>query len=172
MLLTTLGLAGMRPADYPPDLVARTLALRDGSLFDRYAHVSAYAYAADRGDWAAAQSHLDYALAGEAELMPHLRDVIRCEYAFLLAREPEAAPVARAWLESAGRLVFDPATRARAEAAVLLAEGQFPAAAAKAREGLELLERKSLSPTVNAFARDALQEIVRRGEAAMASAAS
>lgn len=162
MMLTTAGLAGIRPADCDQALLEKVLSLRDGSIFDLYGHFTAYYCAADRGEWPAAQRHLDYVLGGEDKVMPHLRDVVRCEYAWLIARQTGDATLACAWLETAGNLDFDPATRLRAEAAVLFAEGRTLAAAAKAREGLHAVEHKSLSPVKNPFATEALAEILQR----------
>lgn len=160
--LTTAALAGVRPADYDPELVTQSLALKDGSLFDRYAHLTAYSHAADLGDFARAQSLLDYVLADEAGLMAFVRDSVRCEYAWLLATQTEDIAAARAWLDAAGKLDFDPATRLRAEAAVLLAEGKSAEAAERAKVGLHALHHRSLSPTVSAFHADALEELVRK----------
>lgn len=164
LALTTAGLAGMRPADYDPALVARAVSLGDGSLFDLYGNLTAYAHAADRGDWPAAQGHLDRVLAGETQLVPYVRDVVRCEYAWLLATTRAGAAIARAWLDSAGKIDFDPATRLRAEAAVLLAEGRLTEAATKAREGLHALKHKSMSPVESPFVREALEAVSRQAE--------
>jgi hypothetical protein len=94
-----------------------------------------------------------------------VRDVVRCEYAWLLATQTRDATTARAWLDSAGKLDFDPATRFRAEAAVLLAEGKAAEAAAQAREGLNALEHRTLSPVKSPFAVDALEALLRRARA-------
>lgn len=165
LVLTTAGLAGIRPADYDRALVAQVLAVGDGSLFDLYGHLVVYYHAADRGEWAAAQGHLDYVLAGADQLVPFVRDTVRCEYAWLLAGQTGDVAAARAWLQSAGALEFDPATRLRAESAVLLAEGNRPEAAAKARAGLHALEHRSLSPVKSPFAVEALEAILRRATA-------
>ena len=159
--LTMAGLAGVRPADYDPGLVARAQALGDGSLFDIYAQLTIYYHAADRGDWTDAQTRLDRVVASEERIVPFVRDVVRCEYAWLLATQSSEVAAARAWLDSAGRIDFDPATRLRAEAAVLLAEGRSADAAEKARAGLDALEHKSLSPVKSPFAVDALESLVR-----------
>lgn len=161
MVLSTANLAGLRPAEYDPALVAQVVSLGDGSLFDLYGHLTVYYYAADREDWKAAQGHLDYVIAGWQKVVPYIRDTVRCEYAWLLARRTGEAALARAWLDSAGPLDFDPATRLRAEAAVLLAEGRFSEALAKARDGLEALEKRSLSPVRNPFAGAALEGLQR-----------
>lgn len=164
--LTINGLAGVRPADYAPRLVDQALALRDGSLFDLYAHLTIFLHAIDLGQPARGQALLDYVVAGEAQLAPFARDTARCEYAWLLATQTADVAAARAWLESAGKLDFDPATRLRAEAAVLLAEGRKSEAAAKVREGLHALEHRSLNPVKSRLAEELLEDLLRRAEAA------
>lgn len=164
MTLTTASLGGVRPADYEPRLVAKSISLRDGSLFDLYAHLTASHHYFDLGQPARAQALLDHVLAQEEQLAPFARDTLRCDYAWLLARHTTDAANARAWLDSAGPLEIDPATRLRAEAAVLLAEGRKNEAAAKAREGLHAAEHKSLSPVRNPYTTDTLQEILTQAE--------
>lgn len=165
IVLTVASLGGVRPADYDPALIAQITALRDGSMFDLYGHYTAFHHGMDCGEPVRAQAALDHVLAGEEKLAPFLRDAARCDYAWLLARHTGDAVAARAWLESAGPLAFDPATRLRAEAAVLLAEGKKAAAAEKAREGLVALETKSLTPVKSAFAAEVLEEILREATA-------
>lgn len=160
LLLTAASLAGERPAHHSAVLVARVISLKDGSLFDFYGHFTAYYHAADRQDWCTAQDCLDYILTGEKDLMPHIRDVLRCEYAWLLATRSEAVAEARAWLDTAGKLQFDPATRLRAEAAVLLAEGKRAEAAEKCRLGFIALETKSMAPVRSVFTAEAFEEIL------------
>jgi hypothetical protein len=162
--LTAASLAGVRPGDYDPRLVAQAVALRDGSLFDLYAHLTVFPHAVDLGQPARAQALLDHVVAGECQLVPFARDTARCEYAWLLATHTADAAAARAWLDSAGKLDFDPATSLRAEAAVLLAEGRKAEAAAKAREGLHALEHRSLSPVKSRFAEELLEQILSRAE--------
>lgn len=161
MTLTTASLAGVRPADYDPRLVAQAISLRDGSLFDLYAHLTAAHHFIDVGQPGRAQELLDHVAAGEDQLAPFARDTLRCDYAWLLARHTTDAASARAWLDSAGPLDIDPATRLRAEAAVLLAELDRPGAIEKARAGLHAAEHKSLSPVRNAYVVDTLEDILR-----------
>lgn len=164
--LSAASLAGVQPRDFDPELVRRAVSLNDGSLFDLYARLTVYYHAADRGEWASAQTLLNEVMAGETRLAPHIRDVVRCEYAWLLATRTDDAAAARAWAESARKPDFDPAVWLRATAAVRLAEGKPAEAAALAREGLLALDRNAISPVRNPFAAAALEELLRRAETA------
>lgn len=162
LALTAASIGGVRPAQLDAALIERSLALRDRSVFDLYAHFTAYLHAADRGEFARAQCHLDYMLASEAELMPMIRDLVRAEYAWMIALQTADAATARAWLDSVGRIDFDPATRLRAEAAVLLAEGRASEAGIRVEEARHALLHRSMSPVRNLFAEDALDRIAAR----------
>jgi len=170
--LTVATLGGVRPADLDPEKLAAATAPDDGSLFVVYGHLCAFQHFADRRDFAAAQARLDRVIAGEAELPGFMREMARAEYAWLLGaaavggagEAAAAAGPARAWLESAGKVAYDVATRHRAEAAVLLVEGRRAEAAASARAGLLAIETRSMTPVRNAFAADALAELLRRAE--------
>jgi len=95
---------------------------------------------------------------------PACRRLARADYAWLLATTTTEVAAARAWLDTAGPTDFDPATKLRAEAAVLLAEGRAPEAAAKAREGLIALDKNSLAPVRGPFAADTLAAILQRAK--------
>lgn len=166
LTLTTLSLAGVRPADYEPELVRRALALNDSSLFDLYGRLTIYYHAADLGDWRRAQSLLDVLVDHEDHMWQEVRSLVRCEYAWLLATAggPAAARTARAWLETAGPVRLDPATPHRARAAVSLAEGRYAEAAQEARAGLAALERASVGPVRNAFAAEALERVLAEAQ--------
>ena len=159
LMLTTMSMGGVRPADYDDALVEQVLALNDGSMFDLYGRSCIYYHAADRAQWRRAQLLLDDMQKGEAQLVSYLRDVMRCEYAWLLATQTDGVAEARAWLDSAGKLDFDPATKLRAEAAVLWAEGDGAAALQKIDEGEHALVHKSLSPVRNVFAEEAFERL-------------
>lgn len=160
--LTAASIGGVRPAQLDAALIERSLALRDRSVFDLYAHFTAYLHAADRGEFARAQGHLDTMLAGEGKMMPMIRELVRAEYAWLIALQTGDAATARAWLDSAGRIDFEPATRLRAEAAVLLAEGRAAEAGVRVEEARHALLHRSMSPVRNLFAEDALDRIAAR----------
>jgi len=73
------------------------------------------------------------------------RESVHAEQAYWLAVHGGDARAARAALAQAGRCDFDPASKLRAEAAVLRAEGDRAGATAKAEAALVTLRRKSLS---------------------------
>lgn len=157
MVLTMQLLSGTRPRDLDPVLLGRSLSLNDGSLFDLYARMNAYHHAADRQDWAAARGYLETLAAAEAKMVPLLGATVRCEYAWLVATVGSDPTLARAWLDSAGPMDFDPATRLRSESAVLLAEGSREAAHTKALEGLKALDTRTMSPVRSPFAVESLE---------------
>ena len=159
MVLTMQLLAGTRPRELDPVLLGRSLSLNDGSLFDLYARMNAYHHAADRQDWAAARGYLETLAAAEAKMVPLLGATVRCEYAWLVATVGSDPTLARAWLDSAGPMDFDPATRLRAESAVLLAEGSREAAHTKALEGLKALDTRTMSPVRSPFAVESLEHL-------------
>lgn len=159
MILTMQLLSGTRPRDLDPVLLDRSLNLNDGSLFDLYARLNAYHHAADRQDWDTARRHLETLAASEDRLVPLLAATVRCEYAWMVATAGSDPTLARAWLDSAGPMDFDPATRLRAESAVLLAEGSRESAHAKALEGLKALETRTMSPVISAFAAESLEHL-------------
>ena len=84
-------------------------------------------------------------VAGAAAIPPMTRESVQAEYAYWLAVHGADVAAARAALERAGKCAFDPATKLRAEAAVLRAEGDAAGARAKAEAALEALRKRSLS---------------------------
>ncbi len=155
---------GVRPRDFPPKAIADAIHLQDGSMSDLYARWFAYFAAADNGNWEAAKEYLDQMLAGEAKLARFVADLVRAEYAWLISERGGDPAIARAWLESAGPVEMDPASRLRAEAAVLLAEGNRPLAADRARKALRALEKSSISAVRNEWATENLQSLITRAE--------
>jgi hypothetical protein len=161
MTLTTAALRGVRPADYDPRLVEQAIALGDRSLFDLYGHLTAAPHFIDTASRAGPNNSSTMSWLARIDSR-HSRATPCAATTRGCSPPTPPMPPARAWLDTAGPLDFDPATRLRAEAAVLLAEGKNAEAAAKAREGLHAVEHKSLSPVKSVFAEEALQEIVRR----------
>ena len=166
--MLSLGLAantGVRPRNYPPDAIAAALQLGDGSMTDLYARWFAFFAAADRREWEKAREFLDQMMAGEPKLARFVADMVRAEYAWLIAEQGGDPAIARAWLESAGPVEMDPSSRLRAEAAVLLAEGNRPLAADRAKAALIALEKSSIAAVRNEWAIENLQSLIARAEA-------
>lgn len=160
LVLSFASYAGTRPRDFKPETVAEALSLRDDSLWDRYAQWLAYSHAADRQAWVDAQAYLDKLVAAEASLPGFLVDMVRAEYAWLLAARRQDPAMARAWLESAGKVEFDPSARLKAEAAVLLNEGKKAEAAARAQQALRSLEETAMATSRNPWAAESVQAIL------------
>jgi hypothetical protein len=118
-------LAGTAPRHWDAAVVARALAPGDDGGWDAaLARYMAYLHALDRGDPAAAGAQIG-ALAARVDDAPEaFRPVVRVEAAYFDAAYRGDAAGARARLDGAGTSpLLDAHTRARAEAAVLLAGG-------------------------------------------------
>jgi hypothetical protein len=96
----------------------------------------AYGWALDRGDIPAAEGYLETLLANLSAFNSALRPSVLIEAAYFTARHRNDAAAARALLEQARGGLVEPYTRARAEAAVLLAEGRPAEAQTLAAQGL------------------------------------
>lgn len=130
-------IAGVRPRDLDPGLVAKATSLADGSHQDLAGRLAAHAHALDRGDVEAAGEHIRYLLDHRAGAYPPYRPVIDLAAAYFEAAYAGDAASARSRLEGAGKSVllnFDPTARTRTEGAVLLAEGDAEGASGKFRE--------------------------------------
>lgn len=161
--VAVLGAAAMsdqRPRDWSPDLVRQATAVTDGSLDDVGATMMAYQRALDLGVSEEAKGFLDRALAARDSYPAPYRSSITLEAAYFEARHQGDAPAARAWLEESGNpgWPIEPQTRLRAEAAVLLAEGEPEEAKERAAEGLEKVGDSTV-PGIARAEKDWLQEI-------------
>ena len=143
-LLLNASLAG-RLRELDVSLVARATALRDGTLDAVSAAFMAYSVELTLGDVAAAGAQLDYTLANLEVYPAAFRPAILVEAAYFTARHRGDAGTARAYLEQTnGSALVEAYTRHRAEAAVLLAEGQAEASRAAVEAGLIALQRARL----------------------------
>jgi hypothetical protein len=95
-----------------------------------------YYHALDSDDTAAAGRYLDQVQSYFDGFSPGMRHNLAIEAAFYQARYCQDPILGRAWLGRGREDLFGAHTRLRAEAAVLLAEGQPELAMQKAREGL------------------------------------
>jgi hypothetical protein len=140
-LLLGEALSGRRPRDWDPAL----LEVMERSPDEPFALLCLYEAAMDRGDIVLAGRHLDAVLFTEA--------------AYYLARHRGDARSARAWLGVASGWVVVDYMRARAEAAVLCAEGRPLEGRQRAVAGLASLERARRRD--EALCREQLEELAR-----------
>lgn len=149
--LTARYLAGDRPADFPADLVARASGGRDTDLMALMGRLMAYYQAADRRDFASARTLLEGVLAARLRLPAMTRQAVCAEYAWLQIQLGGDVATARAWLDVAGPVTMEPATRHLAAAAILQAEGRRAEAEAEAAAGARALRERSLGGQPNAW---------------------
>jgi hypothetical protein len=137
--LSAQSLSGTRPRDLDGTALARAHDLDDGSdaLCTAGRHFFDYAAACDRGDAAAAGHALDRIAARIGEIPQGLRQAYAIELAYFEAACRGDAGRAQAWLDQARGGLVEPAIRARASAALALAEGRRDAA----RDALDEAER-------------------------------
>jgi hypothetical protein len=129
-----------RPREWSEMIVRRATILPDRSAEDAMACFLAYAWALDVGDIALAGQFLDRTQQACDALPPPAQPGVYVEAAYFTARYRDDATTARSFLNQSQSKGIPRHDRLRAEAAVLLAEGQFEAAHARATEGLAALK--------------------------------
>ncbi|HUD43220.1 MAG TPA: hypothetical protein VMR06_14610 [Dokdonella sp.] len=141
--LSAQSLSGTRPRDLDGAALARAHALDDGSdaLCSAGLHFFDYAIASDRGDPAGAAGALERIAARIDEIPQGLRQAYAIELAYFEAAHRGDAGRARTWIEQARGGLVEPAVRARATAAVALAEGRRDAALEALDEAERALRR-------------------------------
>lgn len=144
-VLVSAAMSGVRAGDYPAELVARVAEHADASGFGLMGKLMGYYHALDRGELATAGARLTEVVAGAAELPQMTRESVHAEHAYWLAVHGGDVAGARAALAQAGGCTFDPATKLRAEAAVLRAEGDQAGATAKADAALVALRKRTMA---------------------------
>ena len=148
-------LSGRRPREWDPAL----LGVMERSPDDPFARLCLYEAAMDSGDIPAAGRHLDAALALRKENWNAADAIMFSEAAYYAARHRGDARAARAWLGlAAGWTVVD-YHRARAEAAVLCAEGRALEGRQRAVAGLAALARAKRRD--EDLCREQLEELAR-----------
>lgn len=146
MMLAALSaqtLSGTRPRDLDDAVLSRAHAIDDGSdpLCTPTLHFFRYVIAEDRGDTAAAGEALDRVGERIAGIPQGLRQAYAIELAYFEAAHRGDAVKARAWLEQARGGLVEISTRARAKAALALAEGRHDDARAAIERGEATLHR-------------------------------
>jgi hypothetical protein len=140
LALTAAAAGGVRPREWRPALLADASRPADGSTFEVAALVFAGQAAADRGDLERAWGDLERAVELADGLSPVLRAVVAAEAAWAAATRGDAVR-ARALVARADGPFTERHALRRAEAAVLLAEGDRIGAARAAAAGLAELPR-------------------------------
>ena len=129
--VTAADALGARPRDLPADALATMLEPADGGVFAYVAQAVNRQAAEDRGDDAARRRFLDAEIALLPAVSPAVRPGTALAAAWYEAEVRRDGPAARRWLDRApGGLTVTAPQRALVEAAVLLAEGDVPAARA------------------------------------------
>jgi hypothetical protein len=154
-LMLVEALSNRRPRDWDPDL----LAVMERSPNEIFARLCLYEAAIDRGEIEAAGRHIDAAVALRSEKWTSADAILFTEAAYYAARHRGDARAARSLLGLAdGGDVVD-YLRARAEAAVLCAEGRGLEGRQRAVAGLAALERARRSD--GDPCREQLEELAR-----------
>lgn len=135
--IQAISLRGTRPRDWPISTLVKVFKGSDQRDDDwAAAGLLAYYHALDRGDPATAGGFLEQVLGSYKAFSPGTRSDLALEAAFYQAHHCQDPVQGRNWLKRGRDGIFGPHIRLRAEAAVLLAEGQPVLAAQKAREGV------------------------------------
>ena len=124
-------MGGQRPREWDSELVARSLSLPVTSGLGAAARLLAHLHALDRGDMAAARTHLAEALAHRAVLPKMSETALLLQAGCFKAAYEHDATAARALLRDAGEgVLMSPHVRPLVEGAIRVAEGRDDAAAA------------------------------------------
>ncbi|MCG3208384.1 MAG: hypothetical protein FOGNACKC_01988 [Anaerolineae bacterium] len=159
-LLGGISMAGQRPRNYDPGLVAKMVTLSDSSAEEALGNFTGYAAALDRGQFDQAASHLNRALSLWVAVSPLHRPILFLEAAYFEARHGADPIIARYWLELVEQSpLVEKHTPLRAEAAILLAEGQYELAIEAAQRGLAFLPR-AMNPTEVTVGTDRFNDII------------
>jgi hypothetical protein len=154
-LMLAEALSGRRPREWDPAL----LAVMERSPEDVFARLVLYEAALDRGEIEAAGRHLDAAVVLRKEKWTAADAILFTEAAYYTARHRGDARAARSWLGFADGGGVVEYMRARAEAAVLCAEGRGLEGRQRAVAGLASLARTRRRD--EALCREQLEELAR-----------
>ena len=126
--------SGTPPESWPMAFLTTATAFRDRSSATIRAHGLAHAAFDARGEWDLAARALEVCLAHSARLPRFQRDALISDAAVFQGRRRGRADLAQQWLAELSESPRLHAVRARAEAAVLHARGNYAGACAKLRE--------------------------------------
>jgi hypothetical protein len=133
---------GIRPRDVDPAIVERALLIPEKSSDHISGLLTAYGVALDKGEFEQAGDYLDQAIALNTYYPALFRGSLFLEAAYFEAHIRGQAELARQWFgKIQDTALLDPAALLRAEAAVLLAEGDLEGARVKAEQGIIWTQR-------------------------------
>lgn len=141
LVLQAESLKGVRPRDYPYDILQRLLVLRCSPMMDSSADLFAYYYHLDRGDVMQAGQSLGRVLDQQKALPEGLKQAVYLEAAFFQAACEKRAGSAREYLRQSRGALADKHTFLRSEAAVLFVEGDRDQAHDKAMQARTLFAK-------------------------------
>ncbi|KAI9135262.1 hypothetical protein [Acaryochloris sp. CCMEE 5410] len=155
-------LQGIRPKDIDPDLKTRVLALPENSMDHISGLIIAYYMTLDQGHIQQAGDYLDQALKINAYYPELFRASLLLEGAYYEAHIRQNPDTARQWLDQIQeKILIDPSTLLRAEAAIHLAAGDKKSAQNKAEESLAILQKPQFLPGFTVFEQDRLQVLLQ-----------
>jgi hypothetical protein len=163
VLLNGADVLGQRPREWDAALVQKVLAITDGSYDTLSAKMLGYQWALDNGRIEDAAQLLDEALETWAAWVSGGRGRLALEKAYFIARHRHNALEARQWFDQVRRSRISQPLQQRAEAAILLAEGNHQAATMLAQAGLDALQKETPSGTILAES-DWLREMVQAAQ--------
>jgi hypothetical protein len=134
---------GARPGKLDHEMIDYLLSLPDDSGNELSGLFFGFYYFLDRGQTDQAGDLIDLLAANRDMLDLRCQSYAGLEAAFFEARHRRNPVAARRWLDQAPKDGVEPQTYLRAEAAVLLAEGQCQAAAAIAKAALVVLPKSA-----------------------------
>jgi hypothetical protein len=157
--LATLAHQGLRPRDWPSELLARLLTTPGAPAQLCEAHIYNYAHHLDRADMAAARHYLHAAYAGSAASSPAVRRSLACELAYLaVVHDNQPAQAAQRYQEAQQLLPFKDNEACFIQALVACDAGDW-AAARRLLPVCELEARKVTSAGMRAQGLDRIQEL-------------
>lgn len=153
---------GIRPKDINPDLKTPVLALPENSMDHISGLIMAYYMTLDQGNIQQAGDYLDQALKINAYYPELFRASLLLEGAYYEAHIRQHPDAARQWLDQIQeKILIDPSTLLRTEAAIRLAEGDKTSAQTKAEESLAILQKPQFLPGFTAFEQNRLQVLLQ-----------
>ena len=163
VLLNGADALGLRPRDWDATLVYKAMTIADGTHDDLSARIMGYQWALDSGRIDMAWRLLGEALENWVAWTSGARMNLILEKAYFLAHYRRNAYDARQWFEQVRRKRAIRPLQYRAEAAILLAEGNYQAAQAQAASGLMTLQKEVPTGMVLAES-DWCQDILQRAQ--------